>query len=232
MLNILKRKNIRKEDYTFLKSIASRLIDKYPYLVSQISKDFILDKKDNEFESKGTYTLILNAKLESKYINRKLPQFFIIKDIFIWNKTKNKQEPIEFDVMQGMLAGYKLTAKVSDLDLNKIDVSKIKEQNFNNQDKEELDKIIGDIDEKIIPLLSLNSSFKIDIPEGIFYVIKDLNNGDYISIDQNGSVYKMTHDPYEIKCIYKKKEDFFEAIMNTNEETKTGGSIPCRCVLK
>ena len=217
MSNILKRKNIRKEDYTFLKSIASRLIDKYPYLVSQISKDFILDKKDNEFESKGTYTLILNAKLESKYINRKLPQFFIIQDIFIWN------------VMQGMLAGYKLTAKVSDLDLNKIDVSKIKEQNFNNQDKEELDKIIGNIDEKIIPLLSLNSSFKIDIPEGSFYVIKDLNNGDYISIDQNGSVYKMTHDPYEIKCIYKKKEDFFEAIMNTNEETKTGGSIPCRC---
>ena len=45
MSNILKRKNIRKEDYTFLKSIASRLIDKYPYLVSQISKDFILDKK-------------------------------------------------------------------------------------------------------------------------------------------------------------------------------------------
>ena len=212
MLNILKRKNIRKEDYTFLNSIASRLIDKYPYLVSQISKDFILDKKDNEFESKGTYTLILNAKLESKYINRKLPQFFIIKDIFIWNKIKNKKEPIELDVMQGMLAGYK-----------------IKEQNFNNQDKEELDKIIGDIDEKIIPLLSLNSSFKIDIPEGTFYVIKDLNNGDYISIDQNGSVYKMTHDPYEIKCIYKKKEDFFEAIMNTNEETKTGGSIPCRC---
>ena len=168
MSNILKRKNIRKEDYTFLKSIASRLIDKYPYLVSQISKDFILDKKDNEFESKGTYTLILNAKLESKYINRKLPQFFIIKDIFIWNKTNNKQEPIEFDVMQGMLAGYKLTAKVSDLDLNKIDVSKIKEQNFNNQDKEELDKIIGNIDEKIIPLLSLNSSFKIDIPEGRF----------------------------------------------------------------
>ena len=114
MLNILKRKNIRKEDYTFLNSIASRLIDKYPYLVSQISKNFILDKKDNEFESKGTYTLILNAKLESKYINRKLPQFFIIKDIFIWNKTKNKQEPIELDVMQGMLAGYKLTAKVSD----------------------------------------------------------------------------------------------------------------------
>ena len=103
MLNILKRKNIRKEDYTFLNSIASRLIDKYPYLVSQISKDFILDKKDNEFESKGTYTLILNAKLESKYINRKLPQFFIIKDIFIWNKIKNKKEPIELDVMQGML---------------------------------------------------------------------------------------------------------------------------------
>lgn len=232
MSNILKRKNIRKEDYTFLKSIASRLIDKYPYLVSQISKDFILDKKDNEFESKGTYTLILNAKLESKYINRKLPQFFIIKDIFIWNKIKNKQEPIELDVMQGMLAGYKLTAKVSDLDLNKIDVSKIKEQNFNNQDKEELDKIIGDIDEKIIPLLSLNSSFKIDISEGTFYVIKDLGNGDYISIDKNGYVYKMTHDPYEIKCIYKKKEDFFEAIMNTNEETKTGRNIPCRCVLK
>ena len=66
MSNILKRKNIRKEDYTFLKSIASRLIDKYPYLVSQISKDFILDKKDNEFESKGNYTIILNEKLESK----------------------------------------------------------------------------------------------------------------------------------------------------------------------
>ena len=211
MFNI---KKIKKQDYTLLRSISLKLVDKYPYLVRQVSTNFILDKKHNEFERHGVYTLILNAKLEQEFINKSLPQLFIIKDILVWNKKENRYEPIELDIMEGMLAGYSLKANVRELDLSRIDVSRVKEQTFENHEQEELANIIGDVDDKIRSYLSLESSFKIIIPEGTFYVIKDLGDGDYISIDKLGRVYEMTHDPYEVKCIYKKKEDYFDSIKN------------------
>jgi len=60
--------------------------------------------------------------------------------------------------------------------------------------------------------LEIESTFKIEIPEGKFYVIKDLEDGNYLSMDENGAVYGMIHDPYEIEKLFDSKEAFFKAL--------------------
>ncbi len=213
MLNLFRKKKlIKEEDYIFLKAITENLSDKYLYLVDQVSKEFILDKLPNQLGDKGTYTLTLNAKLEPKYSNKSFPQFFIIRNIDVWNNAKKSFEQVELHILEGMLAGFRVVSKYSDFNLKKIDTSKVKEKHFNSEDRDTLKKIIGNISSDLLSQLDIEGTFKIDIPEGEFYVIKDLEDGNYLSMDKKGAVHGMIHDPYEIEKLFDNKETFFEAL--------------------
>jgi|SRR5690606_3708199 len=213
MFNLFsKKKLIRDNDYLFLSAIIEILPAKYSYLVEQVSKEFILDKKVNPLGKEGTYTLILNAELEFKYSNKTLPQFFIIRDIGVWNNVKNSFEQTELHILEGMLTGFRINAKYSELNLAKIDVSNIKEKHFKNEEKEFLKTLVGEVPKEVLSMLDIDSTFKIEIPEGNFYVIKDLGDGNYLSVDDDGAVYSMIHDPYEIDKLFDNVESFFEVL--------------------
>ena len=72
--------------------------------------------------------------------------------------------------------------------------------------------LIGKVPKAILSQLDVESTFKIEIPEGNYYVIKDLEDGNYLSMDEQGAVYGMIHDPYEIEKLFNNKEAFFEAL--------------------
>ncbi len=213
MLDFFRKRNrIKEEDYRFLRAVVTALPSKYSFLVGQVSEEFILNKKVNKLGDKGTYSLILNAELESKFSNKSLPYFFILKDIYIWNEVQNAFDQIELHVLEGMLAGFKIYAKYSQLDLTRIDTTQVKEKLFKDEDKEYLVNLIGHVSQDILAQLDIKSTFKIEIEEGDFYVIKDLQDGNYLSMDENGAVYGMIHDPYEIEKLFDTKEDFFLAL--------------------
>lgn len=213
MFNIFKRKDkITSKDYTFLKVVIEILPSKYEYLVDQVSENFILGKKPNRLGEKGSYVFSLNADLESKFSNKSLPQFFIVKDIGIWNTKRGSFEELELHILEGMLAGFKLVSNYSDLNFNEIDTSKIKEKHFRNEDKNTLKQIIGRVDRDVLAQIDVESTFKIEIPEGNFYVIKELGDGNYLSMNSQGAVYGLIHDPYEVDKIFENKRDFFDAL--------------------
>jgi hypothetical protein len=111
-----------------------------------------------------------------------------------------------------MLAGFTVTSKYRDLDFSRIDVTRIKEKHFKDEDKEELSKILGKIDKDLLSQLDVEDTFKIEIEEGEFYVIKNLGDGNYLSITKQGAIYGMIHDPYEVELLFENKEDFFKAL--------------------
>lgn len=210
MFSFLSKKNkIKEDDYIFFKAIVKELSLKYPYLKEQVSEEFILDKKPNKLGDKHTYTFTLNANLETKYSNKSLPQFFIIKDIKVWDSSKSKFENLELHILEGMLAGYRLESNYENLDLDRIKVSEVKEKRFENNDKDELMKILKFDSDKYLKFIDVENTFKIEVDSEEFYVIKDLGDGNYISIDINGAIYGMIHDPYEIEKLYNNKESFF-----------------------
>lgn len=207
-----KKKGITRKDYVFLQKIVEKLPDTYSYLKGQVDPEFILGKKENEISGKGTYTLLLNASLAKKYASKALPELFIIEDIFVWNIEKKAYSVVELDVLNGMLAGFKLEDAYASLNLDEVDTSKIKEKNFNNDDAAFVKKILGDTEGKEFDQFDINSSFKIDEPEGDFYTIKDFQDGNYLSIDTEGAVYLMLHDPLLLEKIFATKEDFITAV--------------------
>lgn len=213
MINLFgKNKSLKSSDLHFLYSIVSKLPEKYSYLKPQISDDFLLGKFPNEFGDKWTFTLTLNAKLENKYSNKFLPSFFILKNIFVLDIKTQVLQNVELHIMEGMLAGYRIGANISEIDLTTIDVTNVIEKHFDNHDYKRVMEIIGKVDDGILKKLDLQNCFKIEIENEIYYTIASLRDGDYLTIDTDGAVFLMKHNPFQIQKIYNNKEDFLNEL--------------------
>lgn len=197
-------------EYALLKAIAEKLPSQYSFLIHQMNPDFILDSLPNEFLESGWKRIVcdqnLYNKLKTKTINYKLV------GIKVFDITLQRYIDIELDLYEGIIIGYKINSSNDLFDLSKIDLKNIREKQFENKDKTDLKKIIGSVDEDLLSELEIDNTFKIEIHEGVFYVIKDLEDGNYLSMNPKGAVYGMIHDPYEIEKLFDNKESFFEAL--------------------
>ncbi|WP_442591488.1 hypothetical protein ACSBL2_09685 [Pedobacter sp. AW31-3R] len=213
MLRVFRMKEkISKDEYSFFWNLVTRLPDKYDFLRNQANEEFILGKRPNPLSKNGSYNFLLNANLEKKYSDKSFPNYFILKDIKIWNKVKGSYEMIELDIFKGMLAGYKLPSKISDLDYNKMDVTQIKEKTFAEEDRHKVEQLLGEISENLKSILDIQSAFQIEIQGDIYYVIKDLGDGNYLSINEVGAICLMIHDPFMIEEIFINKNLFINAV--------------------
>ncbi|UII33166.1 hypothetical protein LVD17_04910 [Fulvivirga ulvae] len=88
------------------------------------------------------------------------------------------------------------------------------EKHFQDEEKNELQNIIQNHLKDIESQLDLHDTFKIEIPEGEFYVIKNLGDGNYLAVDTYGKVYGMIHDPYEIDKLFESIADFKAGIVS------------------
>ena len=223
MFNFLKRKKrnfdlfskrnkkITQSDIDFFKAIVEKLPGKYAYLKCQVNFDFILEIAPNPL-AENCYTLILNPVLAEKFKKEELSYLFIIQNIQVYNKRENKWESVDFHIHEGLLVGYQLKSPITDIDIETINCSAIKEKHFNNVVKDQLKAILSAVPKEYLNNLDIDDTFEIDIPEGRFYTIKDLGDGNYLSIRDTGAIYLMVHDPYIVKKLFNTKEEFFSAI--------------------
>ncbi|CAD0009848.1 hypothetical protein FLACHUCJ7_04488 [Flavobacterium chungangense] len=197
----------------FFKSLISILPNKYHYLLPQINDDFLIAFKENVLGFKDSYTFLLNAKLEPIYKNKKLPHFFILRGLNIWNSKENKFYRIELDILSGYLGGFNIASiEFSNFDFTKFDISEINEKHFENKD---LNKLLINFDENEKAIISkyLDTTYSIKLSDGIFYYIDSIGNGDVIVLDKTGTVYLLIHDPANKIKIFS-KEEFFEKLEN------------------
>ncbi|MCP4181602.1 MAG: hypothetical protein GY756_27880 [bacterium] len=212
MIKIGKSKKITRNDLSFLSSIVNALPSKYKYLSGQVNRDFLLKKRINVLGSKETYTIVLNADLEKKYSIPDMPKFFILKRIEIWNNSRKKFEDIELHIIKGMLAGFKVESKYNDLDLCRIKSDNISEKHFAQEIQKKVANILRDVNEEILSLLDIRDSIEIEFDNKFYYTIKNLGNGNYLALNDSGSIFGLIHDPFEIELLFKSKETFVEAI--------------------
>lgn len=202
MFGLFKKKNnfqFGDDEVKFFRNVIKILPQRYSYLESQITKEFILKFKPNQLGYKDSYTFILNANLENKFIRKDLPPYYIIKNIGIWENVLNKMLSIELDIITGYIGGFKSESiNFENFDFSKTDLSKLTEKHFSNQDKEELLKIIGSVSKQQELKLDIEDTFKIELPEGDFYTIKNLGDGNYLAVNKQGLVYELIHDPYSV----------------------------------
>ncbi len=214
MFGLFKKNSVTDEDLNFLKLIVSLIPEKYSYLSQQINRNFLVSKEPNSLGDPGTYVFSSDEKLGEKYFIHSLPNFFIIKGIKVYNKKLSEFEEIELHVHYGTLIGFKLLSKYKDLDLEKIDISDIKEKLFNDDVKEKLDKLLSNYSENELSFLDIYDAFKMEVEGNEYYMVKNLGDGNYLSVNTQGVVFGMIHDPYEIELLFKDFDVFLHAVQS------------------
>jgi hypothetical protein len=203
MFGLFKKPNKIKEftekDITFFREIIKLLPTRYHYILKQLNSDFLISFKPNDLNFKDWYSNQLNANLEKSYSNPKLG-YFQLQNIYIFNKKSLKEEKIILSFLEGMFIGFFIEdMKFENFDLRQYNTSNLREKHFKNDgDKDQLLKIIGQVNDQQKSKLDIEDTFKIEIPEGDFYTIKDLGDGAYLAVDAHGVVYDLTHDPYSV----------------------------------
>lgn len=216
MFNIFRKKkqsNMQAWEYELLKAVVDRLPPKYSFLKNQINVNFILDIVPNELLGNGWKRIIVDFKLYSFYKNKGVD--YKIIGINILNTLDKCYKELQLDVYDGIIIGYKLNDE-GNFDLGNINIENVREINYENEDRDALKEIMGIVDEDICNQLDIDDTFKIEVPEGDFYMLKDLADGNYLSMDMTGAVYIMIHDPYEIEKIYENKESFYKDLKSGN----------------
>lgn len=213
MLNIFKKrqvKHIQEWEYDLLKSIAQKLPEKYSFVLKQVSKDFILDSVPNEFLNKGWKRTILNQNLYPAHRNNDIN--YQLTGIKIYDLKNGQQREVDLDLYEGVLIGYKV--QDGEFDFDRIDITDLREEIFTSSEQDSKYKQF--LSGKKSKHLDLHNGFEIELSGKNYYVIKDLEDGNYLSIDDTGKVYGMFHNPFLVELIHENVGEFIHQV-NTGE---------------
>lgn len=136
-----------------------------------------------------------DVKLLNKY-EKKLESSFEIRGLSVFDKTSNSFISYSIDCGYGLNFGYTmLTPKNFMPDLNKINVTNhIKIQ----KGEDEFNKINFLFSKEELALINPSEVYELDLKGKTYYHLKDIEDGDFLGIDINKNIYKITHDPFEI----------------------------------
>ena len=201
MFSFFDKNRMEEQDFNFLKNVICTLPTKWNFLLKQINNKYIIGKCKNKHYGKGFYSLVLNREYHD-YSNYKYPELITLSDIYIWDKKKQEYVEVQLFISFGTIIGYYFNSKYSSIDWHKVCLNTLEENTYANHSNGKKNII-----QMFLQKLSLEEQKKIDIGDineleiggKIYYTIKNLDDGDYIAINNAGEVFSITHSPFEIK---------------------------------
>ena len=204
MFSLFNKNKIDEQDFYFLKNVICILPTKWDFLIKQINSRFIIGKCKNKHYGKGFYSLILNREYHD-YSDYNYPELVTLSGILIWNKKRQEYVEVQLDISFGTIIGYYFNSKYSSLDWHKVSLNTLKENNYANHSNGKKD-IIQMLSQKLSPeelkKIDIGDINELQIEGNTYYTIKNLNDGDYMAINNTGEVFIITHAPFEVKKLY------------------------------
>lgn len=192
-----KKKSTQLNDWEkeLLLQILSSLGKLYNQYVLQIKDGIIEGVRFNK--ALPNYTSFqLNVQLLNKF-EKKSQEPYIISNIFVLNKKTGSVEPVSIHLGFGLVLGYEIKDRNTfNPDLNSIDIQKIKISNEVNDEFDEIKKVFSNDELRYI---NISEVYSVDLENKKYYHLMDLEDGDFIGIDENKHIYKITHDPFLIE---------------------------------
>lgn len=197
MFNFFKRKekpHLNGWESELFQNIFKSLGNEYSIFEKQVSEGIIeavrVDKKMPDYINFRLNTQILN-KFEKK--NEKM---FTVNGIKIFDKISREYKILNLDLGFGLILGY----SVKDIfnfnpDIHIINVDSIYKVFYNNDDFDKIQSLFTNEEKDKI---NVSEVYEVELDGKIYYHLKDLEDGDFIGIDNNKNIFKITHDPFDI----------------------------------
>lgn len=205
MLGLFKRKKIENWEIVLLKNVLAEFHEEFNYLINQINDGLLKSVLVNSSDIPGYVGFTYNPAVLKIY-NRENEKDFKLTNISIINSQFSYL--YEIYVSTGTISGYALNTKKSiDVSKYRIDISKFRKEAIGISDYNRISDIFTDDERKLI---NPSNVYSVLLDNKEYFHIKDLEDGDFIGIDIDKNVYKITQDPYEITLLEENISTIFE----------------------
>jgi len=195
MFGLLKRTKIEPWETQLLENVLRKLPDEYSNLINQISDGLFRGVLVDVSDIHGYVAFTFHSDKLKKYDKINEPDFNLT-NILVYDSKISEYIPYEIYISRGTISGYSLGGnKKHNIDVNKVEVSDFKRVYIGKDDYDRIASILNE-DEK--ELLSPSEVYSVYVFNKEYFHIKDLEDGDFIGVDENKIVYKISHDPQEV----------------------------------
>jgi len=213
MINWFKKRRTKKEIEKFERVLSDKLGAIFPTMkeLRENSKLQFFNYSDKPIGISFAYSM--NGPYYDRH-GKKHRVNFKVDGLEIKNKQSNVFVKLPVTVTHDLIGTIEID-NPSDIwknyDLTDIKIQEIKrtELEFANEDEKKLKKILKGIDQELKKKIEVDDTFEIELDGKRYYTILDMEDGNYISVNSRGQVYRLHHDSDEqAKLINKSIKDF------------------------
>lgn len=193
MFNFFKRTKILPWEIELLKNIIKKLPKEYDYLFRQIDQNLFNGVLIGLSEIPGYVGFSFNPQVHDNFYDKN-GRNYKLTGIKVFNKKSNSFLDVNIYIVFGMINGYSIEGKF-DIDVNNIEINNFRKEMIDNSDFEKIANIFNDAELKVI---NPSEIYEVELNGISYYHIKDLEDGNFIGIDEKKNIYKIIHDPFKI----------------------------------
>ena len=194
MFGLFKKKRDFKMEAALMKAIFSRL-EGFDYIIKQLDEGIITGSRLLKEPFPNFIQFSLDVKLLNKYEDR-LGPYFTVKGITVFDTKSVATVELQIQISHGLIFGFEpQISKLESPDFETINTSGYRIEYFENPDFDQIKKLLT---EEEIKLINPNDVDVLELKGNNYYRIAELDNSDFIGMDLDKKIYKITHDPYEI----------------------------------
>lgn len=206
MFGLFKRTKIAKWEIDLLRNVLANLPTKYSILINQINDGLLRGVIMNASDIPGFVAFTFRPEVLERYDRRNEPDFKLT-NIKVYDANSSEFVSYEIYVSNATISGYSLSrGKNHKIDPNKVDISGFKKQYI----KSAYDRVANILDSEEKKLLNPSVIYSVLVGDKEYFHIKDLEDGDFIGIDEDKIVYNITHDPMEVLIINGKLSEILK----------------------
>ena len=200
MLGLFKRTKIESWEIELLRTVIKQLPSQCINLINQIDDKLLKSVLLNKSDIAGYVAFTYNWDILKKY-DKPNEYDYKFTNINIFDIKSFNYVQYEIYVSSGTISGYSLgKINKNNIDFSKIDISNLKKVLLGNID---YNRILPKLNDEEIKIMNPSAIYLVFVNNKEYFHIKDLEDGNFIGIDENKVVYLITHDPIEIKMLNK-----------------------------
>jgi hypothetical protein len=196
---------IEGKAFDFFRQVFSQLPAEFKFLVDGLDKGLYRRFSVNHAMKGHFYTIIFDPSQSDKSMIR--GKQFEIENIII--KQDGQAFPLNITIHEGLWIGFEIGKNILEFKNYQVDLSSFKKNSSEFDADSKIEKLVSGLTCKQLDLCNLGE-FEVD--GKVYYQIKDLEDGNYIAIDNKGKVYGLIHDPYKIEMINKSVSQFVDDV--------------------
>lgn len=202
MLKFIRNRKLKKDVTELEQAVLEQLSTDFPDVAENHQHwslaNFILSTNPTQIQLLHQTTEIEYEKLNKKRHNKN----FRVDGLQIKSKKDGKLHDLPVMIYSNIIQFIELDFRElirTDFEIGSVTKSKLTttELQLNNPDLKTVNKILKNEPEEVRSRFELEDTFEIELDEKLYYTILDMEDGNYLAVNKDGSVFRLLYDHEE-----------------------------------